>query len=136
VPLRQAAPACHTQHPSPLPRPCLTTVQVSGTDVPLQLDLLNLEEAQLLLSFKTDPSAKRPRFASHVLVSVGMEFISDIEALPIKLPGLELEHAKVGGTSAGLPGRPRAQHALQAHTVQGAVAHGAVAAALSIQSVC
>lgn len=78
-------------------------MQVSGTDVPLHIDLLNLEEAQLLLSFQTDPSAKRPRFASHVLVSVGMEFISDIEALPIKLPGLELEHAKVGGGEGAWP---------------------------------
>jgi hypothetical protein len=65
----------------------------SGAEQPLMIDLLNVEDVQLSLSFKTDPGSRPP--GGTALIALGLDF-ANLTNLPLKLPGMELEHIKVG----------------------------------------
>lgn len=60
----------------------------SSSSLPLAIDLLNIEDVELRLSFKTD-LAVRPRYVS-ALQNLGLDF-ANLEDLPLTLPGLERE---------------------------------------------
>eukprot|EP00798_Chlamydomonas_sp_ICE-L_P025166 gene25166-10797_t len=67
-----------------------TTKQVSA-DLPLQVDLLNVEDLNLRLSFKPNASV-RPRYFSQFM-SLGMDF-ANLEDLPLTLPGIEAHQVR------------------------------------------
>lgn len=71
----------------------LLSLQVATSDLPLCVDLLNLDDLAFRISFKTDVHS-RPRFAAGGLMSMGLE-LANLEDLPLNIPGIELEHVKM-----------------------------------------
>ncbi|MEW5308579.1 MAG: hypothetical protein WDW38_000525 [Sanguina aurantia] len=57
-------------------------------DVPLQIGLLSLGEADLRLSFKTDAVSRPPQ--SSAMLSLGLEF-ANLDDMHLTLPGIEME---------------------------------------------
>ena len=69
-------------------------LQVANADVPLQLDLLSLDDIPLRLNFKTDKD-HRPRWAHQLKVLSMYGDMLNVDDLELKIPGMEVEHLRV-----------------------------------------
>lgn len=66
---------------------------MASSDLPLSVDLLNLDDLAFRISFKTHV-ASRPRFAAGGAMGLGLE-LANIEDMPLNIPGIELEHVNM-----------------------------------------
>eukprot|EP00879_Flechtneria_rotunda_P005415 GHRR01005707.1.p1 GENE.GHRR01005707.1~~GHRR01005707.1.p1 ORF type:complete len:1494 (+),score=564.87 GHRR01005707.1:1093-5574(+) len=64
--------------------------QVASADLPLQVDLLSLDDLPLRVSFRTDKST-RPRWANSMWVFNTLGEMLNLDELQLTIPGLELE---------------------------------------------
>jgi hypothetical protein len=69
-------------------------MQVANADVPLQVDLLSLDDIPLRLNFKTDKE-RRPRWAHQYKVLSMYGDMLNVDDLELKIPGMEVEHMRV-----------------------------------------
>lgn len=67
--------------------------QVASADLPLQVDLLSLDDLPLRLSFRTD-KATRPRWANQMWLFNTLGDMLNLDDLALTLPGLERENMR------------------------------------------
>ncbi|GIL66054.1 hypothetical protein Vafri_19582, partial [Volvox africanus] len=77
----------------PEQRPRQQQQQLSGSDFPLAIDLMVVEDLPVRLSFRAE-ATYRPRWASGGFMRLGLD-LAQLEDLALELPGIELERVRL-----------------------------------------